>query len=871
MRDSYRGSGESVSLNGFLQNGEGGLKSLVLFAQLLRKQTIRNLAQINLGLLLCLVYNTLNPEMKFPRAIPVAVSFLIVALYSAESLASSTAPKKAKAKPTAAKETVNMTAVDALIADQVANDSITGAVLLVGHDGHVVHQKAFGYRALSPRRDPMTLDSVFDLASLTKVVATTPSVMRLVQYGQLRLDDPVAKYIPEFAANGKDTINVRQLLTHYSGLKPDLDLSINWSGKETAFQMANNEKLQVPQGAQFIYSDINFIVLQELVEHISGMTLDKYAEAHVFGPLGMTHTRFLPPLAWRPRIAETLGIGNHQMLRGVVQDPPAQRMGGVAGHAGLFSTAGDLALYAQALIDRKKILAPDLIEKMTTPQQPPNAVEVRGLGWDIDSPFSSNRGVLLPVGSFGHTGYTGTSLWIDPYTNTYIILLTNSVRPRQSALPVVSLRSRVATAVAAALNLDVTSPSSEKFLSITGYSETAAAARRIGSRNGHVLTGIDVLEQDNFAQLQPATPTPDHVPTFGLLTNQTGIDGKGNRTIDALAAAPGIKLAAIFSPEHGIFGTLDILNVGNSLDSVTGIPIYSIYGGSNAKKRPPMDVLKSLDAVLIDMQDAGARFYTYETTVGYMLEAAAEANVEVIVLDRPNPVTGSMVQGPISQSDMENYNNYYPVPVRHGMTLGELAQFYNGERKIGARLRVIPMQGWLRGDWFDSTGIVWVNPSPNLRSVNEAALYPGVAIIEGTNVSVGRGTDTPFEVVGAPWIKPREFADYLNSRLIAGVRFVPITFTPTGAAYTGQVCGGVNLIVTDRNVLDSPQMGIELASALRKLYPDNWKLNPISGLLVNQRVFDALSAGDDPRDIAQAWQDDLDKFREIRSRYLIYR
>ena len=844
---------------------------MVLFAQFLRKQSVRNLAQINLGLLLCLVYNTLNPEMKFPRAIPVAVSFLIVALYGAESLASSTAPKKAKAKPTAAKETVNMTAVDALIGDQVANDSITGAVLLVGHDGHVVHQKAFGYRALSPRRDPMTLDSVFDLASLTKVVATTPSVMRLIQYGQLRLDDPVAKYIPEFAANGKDTINVRQLLTHYSGLKPDLDLSINWSGKETAFQMANNEKLQAPQGAQFIYSDINFIVLQELVEHISGMTLDKYAEAHVFGPLGMGHTRFLPPSAWRPRIAETLGIGNRQVLRGVVQDPPAQRMGGVAGHAGLFSTAGDLALYAQALIDRKKILAPDLIEKMTTPQQPPNAVEVRGLGWDIDSPFSSNRGVLLPVGSFGHTGYTGTSIWIDPYTNTYIILLTNSVRPRQSALPVVSLRSRVSTAVAAALNLDVTSPSSEKFLSITGYNELAAAAHRIGARNGHVLTGIDVLEQDNFAQLQPATPTPDHVPTFGLLTNQTGIDGKGNRTIDALATAPGIKLAAIFSPEHGIFGTLDILNVGNSVDSVTGIPIYSIYGGTNAKKRPPMDVLKSLDAVLIDMQDAGARFYTYETTVGYMLEAAAEANVEVIVLDRPNPVTGSMVQGPISQSDMENYNNYYPVPVRHGMTLGELAQFYNGERKIGARLRVIPMQGWLRGDWFDSTGIVWVNPSPNLRSVNEAALYPGVAIIEGTNVSVGRGTDTPFEVVGAPWIKPREFADYLNSRLIAGVRFVPITFTPTGAAYTGQVCGGVNLIVTDRNVLDSPQMGIELASALRKLYPDNWKLNPISGLLVNQRVFDALSAGDDPRNIAQAWQDDLDKFREIRSRYLIYR
>ncbi|HLW54165.1 MAG TPA: exo-beta-N-acetylmuramidase NamZ domain-containing protein [Candidatus Angelobacter sp.] len=764
-----------------------------------------------------------------------------------------------------------MPVVDALIQEQINSEVITGAVLAVGHDGHLVHQKAFGYRAVSPRREPMTLDTVFDLASLTKVVATAPSVMRLVQYGQVRLEDPVARLIPEFAANGKDTINIRQLLTHFSGLKPDLDLSVPWEGREAAFHMANNEKLQAPQGSQFVYSDINFIVLGELVERLSGMTLDKYADAHIFEPLGMKHTRFVPPAAWRAKIAETLGINSHQLLRGTVQDPTAQRMGGVAGDAGVFSTAGDLALYAQALIDRKRILAPDIIEKMTTPQQPPSAVEVRGLGWDIDSPFSSNRGALLPVGSFGHTGFTGTSMWIDPYTNTYIILLTNSVHQRSGPLPMVSLRSRVATAVAAALNLDVTSPSTEKFLSITGYSELAAAGHHLGSRNGHVLTGIDVLEQASFAALQPQTPTPDHVPTFGLLTNQTGIDGKGNRTIDALAAAPGIKLAAIFSPEHGIFGTLDTLKVDNGVDTVTGIPIYSIYGGTDAKKRPPMDVLKTLDAVLIDMQDAGARFYTYETTVGYMLEAAAEANVEIIVLDRPDPVTGSVVQGPLSDPDKENFNNYYPVPVRHGMTLGELAQFFNGEKKIGARLRVIPMQGWLRGDWFDSTGIVWVNPSPNLRSVNEAALYPGVAMIEGANVSVGRGTDTPFEVVGAPWIKPREFADYLNSRLIAGVRFVPVTFTPTSAAYSGQVCGGVNLIVTDRNLLDSPEMGVELAAALKKLYPDNWKLKFIAGLLANQRIFDAISNGDDPRNIAQSWQEDLNKFRETRSRYLLYR
>ncbi len=828
--------------------------------------------------------------MKLLRTILSLVLVIVVLVFSMTSLGATAAARrkpKPKPKPAAPQETVNFSAVDALVQGQVADDGITGAVLVVGHAGHVVHQKAFGLRATSPRSEPMTMDTVFDLASLTKVVATTPSVMRLVQYGQVRIDDPVSRYIPEFAASGKDGVTVRQLLTHFSGLRPDLDLTVPWEGRETAFAMANEEKLQSPQGAQFVYSDINFIVLGEMVQRVSGMTLDKYADAHIFQPLGMKHTRFLPPAAWKSKIAETLAIGNRQLLRGTVQDPPAQRMGGIAGHAGLFSTAGDLALYAQALIDRKKILAPDIIEKMTTPQQPPNAVEVRGLGWDIDSPFSSNRGALLPVGSFGHTGYTGTSMWIDPYTNTYIILLTNSVRPRPASVPVVSLRARVATAVASALNLDVSSPSSQKFLSITGYSEMASAAHRMGTRNGHVLTGIDVLEQDNFAELRlmptddkgqpasgtpaPGTPAPEHVFTIGLVTNQTGIDAKGNRTIDALAAAPGIKLAAIFSPEHGIFGNVDTTKIDNAIDSVTGVPIYSLYGGTDDKRHPPLDVLKTLDAVLVDIQDAGARFYTYETTLGFLLESAAQANTEVIVLDRPDPVTGSLVQGPVSEPSLQSFTNYHPVPVRHGMTMGELAQMFNTERKIGTRVRVVPMQGWLRGDWFDSTGIVWVNPSPNLRSVNEAVLYPGVALIEGTDISVGRGTDTPFELVGAPWIKPRVLADYLNARLIAGVRFVPVTFTPTSANYAGQLCGGVNVIVTDRNLLDAPQMGVELAAALLKLYPDHWKADNMLGSLGNRQTFEALARGDDPRTIAQSWQDDLQKFRELRAKYLLYK
>jgi uncharacterized protein YbbC (DUF1343 family) len=358
------------------------------------------------------------------------------------------------------------------------------------------------------------------------------------------------------------------------------------------------------------------------------------------------------------------------------------------------------------------------------------------------------------------------------------------------------------------------------------------------------------------------------------LTNQTGVDLDGRRTIDVLAAAhilnPGVSLDAIFSPEHGVTGSLDTTDIHNSKDAATGISVSSVYGATDAARRPAADVMKSLDAVVIDIQDAGTRFYTYETTLGYFLEAAAGAGVEVIVLDRPDPITGSFVQGPVADAGHESFTNYWTLPVRHGMTLGELAKMFNEERKINAKLTVVPMEGWQRGDWFDSTGLAWVNPSPNLRSVTEAALYPGVALIEGTNVSVGRGTDTPFELVGAPWIKSRELAAYLNGRGIAGVRFVPVTLTPAASVYNGLKCEGVNIVVTERNALDAPELGIELAAALKKLYPADFKMERMAELLVNQAAFEGLVAGNDPRRIAQDWQEGLEKFSVVRKKYLIY-
>ncbi len=771
--------------------------------------------------------------------------------------------------------------LDAIVQDAIRDGQVPGAVLLVWHNGQVVYRKAFGDRSLEPRREPMTVDTIFDLASLTKVVATTTAVMQLLERGKVRLNDPVEKYIPEFAQNDKDDITVRELLTHHSGLPEDLDLTQPWEGRETAFRMAFAEKTIFPPGSKFLYSDINFITLGALVERVTGNTLDAYCAKNIFVPLQMTQTRYLPLAAWRPRIAPTQYDENDKMLRGVVHDPTARRMGGVAGHAGLFSTADDLSKFAQALLNGSRILSPLTVEKMTTPQQPPTSQVLRGLGWDIDSPFSSNRGDLLPVGSFGHTGFTGTSLWIDPTTRTYIILLTNAVHPRGKG-SAVALRSKIATAVAAALPLSASEQEEMRWKSITGYNETQTVARRLAGRNGAVRTGIDVLEAHNFEEIRgpkdndsggknPSDTTPATKRKIGLLTNQTGVDSLGRRTIDVLAQAPGISLDAIFSPEHGVTGTLDTTNVGNSRDAATDIPVYSVYGATDAARRPSLDVLKNLDAIVVDVQDAGVRFYTYESTLGYFLEAAAKAGIEIIVLDRPNPITGSFVQGPISDPGHESFVNYFPLPVRHGMTMGELAKMINAERGLNAKLTVVPMEGWMRGDWYDSTSLAWVNPSPNLRSVTEATLYPGVALVEGTNVSVGRGTETPFELLGAPWIKGRELAQYLNARNISGVRFVPLRFTPTASNYENQKCEGVNIILLDRNALDSPELGMELASALHKLYPEQFHMEKMRDILVNQSVSDALSRGEDPRRIAEDWREPLEKFEQLRQKYLIYK
>jgi uncharacterized protein YbbC (DUF1343 family)/CubicO group peptidase (beta-lactamase class C family) len=766
----------------------------------------------------------------------------------------------------AAAQQPGLGAIDSLMEQAVAKGNIPGGVVLIGHNGKVVYRKAFGSRSLEPAREAMTTDTIFDLASLTKCIATTTSVMQLISEGRVRLNDPVGAYLPEFKQNGKADITVRELLTHFSGLPEDLDLKASWQGRDAAFAMAMQSKPKYQPGTRFLYSDINFETLGFIVEKVTGKTLAEYASENVFAPLGMNETRFVPPAAWTPRIAPTQYDEEGKMLRGVVHDPTARRMGGVAGHAGLFSTADDLAKYAQALLSGDKILSRLAVEKMSTPQQPATAASLRGLGWDIDSPFASNRGELLPVGSFGHTGFTGTSLWIDPVTDTYIIILTNAVHPNGHG-SVVSLRAHIATAVVGALDLTVDESEKLRLARITGYNESLMAERRIRERNGEVKAGIDVLEAHGFRELHLDV---NHPVRIGLVTNQTAVDVHGERTADVLARVPGLKLAAIFSPEHGVAGVLDTTQIGNSTDAATGAPVYSVYGGTDEKRRPTAEELAGVDALVYDIQDVGVRFYTYETTLGYFLEAAAKTGKEIVVLDRPNPIGGEYLQGPIADAGRESFVSYWKTPVRHGMTAGELAGMFNSERTINAKLTVMKMEGWMRGDWYDSTGMAWINPSPNMRNLTEAVLYPGLGMIEGTNISVGRGTDTPFELLGAPWIAPTVLAQYLNVREIGGVRFVPLSFTPTASVYAGQKCGGVSVIVTDREALDAPELGLEIAAALQQLYPNEYKVAAVDGLMRSKATLDALTGGEDPRRIAEDWQDALESFKSLRAKYLLY-
>jgi len=755
-------------------------------------------------------------------------------------------------------------ALDATIDQAVNGGLIPGAVLVAGRDGTILHRKAYGQRSLTPAREPMTIDTIFDAASLTKVIATTSSVMKLFEEGKLRIADPVTAYLPEFQG-GKSDITIRDLMTHFSGLRPDLDLTPPWSGYETGIHRALIDKPAGPPGVRFVYSDINFELMGEMVRRLSGKPLDQYAHEKIFEPLGMRETMFNPPASKRARIAPTeIDPATGAPFRGVVHDPTARYMGGVAGHAGLFTTATDLSKFAEMMIGSGqgageragvRIFSPLTVRKFTSPETPPDQPVLRGLGWDVDSSYSSNRGELFPIGSYGHTGFTGTSVWIDPSTRSYVILLTNVVHP-QRGKSLSALRSRVATIFAAAIGVEAPG------VSVVGYNETLSGAgvRRTIAPNHNVLTGLDVLEQEGFAQLKGKR--------VGLITNQTGIDRQGRRNMDAMIAA-GVKLTTLFSPEHGIDGKVDRPDVADSKDAASGLPVWSLH--YNGRYRMTPEMLRGVDTLVYDIQDAGARFYTYSCTMLYAVEEAGKTHIPIYILDRPNPITGVHVEGPLLDDNLQSFVGCYAMPIRHGLTLGELATMANTERGLRAELHIIKMKDWSRGDWFDSTGLAWTDPSPNMRSLNAETLYDGLAMLEASrNYSVGRGTDSPFEQIGADWIHGVELAQFLNARSIPGVRVYPTRFQPDSSNFKGKSIEGVRFVILNRELFSSVRLGLEVAYALQKLYPGKIDFEACRFLIGNRKVIDAMKNAEDPRTIEQGLEESVRLFVDRRRAFLLY-
>ncbi|MEO1863936.1 MAG: exo-beta-N-acetylmuramidase NamZ domain-containing protein, partial [Verrucomicrobiia bacterium] len=483
-------------------------------------------------------------------------------------------------------------------------------------------------------------------------------------------------------------------------------------------------------------------------------------------------------------------------------------------------------------LNGRRIFKSETVQLMTSVHTPKGMKAKRGLGWDIDSPYSSPRGNHFKIGGYGHTGWTGGSLWIDPATRTIVILMTSRTHPDGKG-NVIALRREVATLAAEALR----------------------GGAFGGSNAPGVLNGADVLRQRKGILPKGAK--------VGLVTNHTGHDRNRRSTLDFLRTSNEVELTVLFSPEHGLYGKLDE-KISDGTDAKSGLKVYSLYGKN---RKPAPDQLAGLDALIFDIQDIGCRFYTYISTMGLAMEAASEAGVKFIVLDRVNPI-GTTVAGPVRLGPSQ-FIAYHDIPVQHGMTAGELARMINAERDLGVELQIVKIEGWKRSQWFDATGQPWTNPSPNMRNLTQALLYPGVGLLE-TAMSVGRGTDTPFEVIGAPYIDDVKLANRLNALGQAGVRFVPIRFTPGASIHADEPCGGVNIIITDRRNLRAVPLGIDIARVLHELYPKKFPLAKVGRLLCHPPTLEALGQGNTLAQIEALWKTDLANFTPRRAKHLLY-
>ncbi len=726
---------------------------------------------------------------------------------------------------------------------------LPGAIVGLWHDGKWVLREKFGHRAIEPQKEEMTFDTVFDMASITKPVATATSAMMLVQDGKLDLNARVCDYLKDFTGDGREELRVWHLLTHTGGLIPDNALADYQSGKDEAWRRLMRSNIRSTPGTKFAYSDVSFLLLGKVVETISGQSLKEFSAQRVFQPLGMRDSGYVPSKELIPRIAPT-EARDGQMLRGEVHDPRAALLDGIAGHAGLFSTLDDIALYAQMMLRNgrlpaqtgasdKVFMRPEIVWTMTRPFTIENKEGFgpvsRTRGWDHHSPYSYNGGKELSTAAFGHGGFTGTVLWIDPDQNLFFVFLSNRLHPDGKG-NVNQLAGKIAT-------LAVSQLKSEK---------------KSDSVSTHVESGIDVLNARSFRDLAGKR--------VGLVTNQTGIDRAGNTTLSLLSSSPNVKLVALFSPEHGIEGKLDVNKIGDSRNDKLNVPIYSLYGDT---RKPKPEHLAEVDVLVYDIQDIGTRFYTYIATMKNCLEACAEQHKQFMILDRPNPI-GARVAGPMRDPDRSTFVACHWLPVQHGMTVGELALMFQREGKLDLQLTVIPVRGWQHSDLFYETGLSWINPSPNMRTLEAAMLYPGVGLLEMTNISVGRGTDRPFQWIGAPWMDGIRLAQWLNDQQLPGVRAIARKITPDSSKHANVECSGVQFVITDVEKFDALQLSFALTRGLYTLHKDKWESEKLDVLLVNKAMSERMGSGASYEDTKEMLDGDLEKFKQRRREFLLY-
>ena len=726
-----------------------------------------------------------------------------------------------------ARREARLQAIDALVEQAIARGELPGCVISIGTHAGDLYTRAFGERT---RGEPMTLDTLFDLASLTKPMVTTSSIAVLVERGALRLDQPASALLTELATPDKRRITVRQLLLHTSGLPGVGPLSQMEAGSAAARERIAAMPLASAPGRAFQYSDLGYILLGELIAKLSGEPLDKFAQRALFLPLHMQDTHYFVARAEIARSAPT-ELRDDAGIRGVVDDPRAYRLGGVAGNAGLFSTASDVARFARMLLrggelDGARVLSERSVAEMLRVVHA-GSVE-RTNGWDVQSSYSLGRGSLLSRSAFGHGGYTGTSLWIDPQHDLYVVVLSNRVHVGAHGT-LHPLASSVA--------------------------DLAVRALQAPSEQGQRV-GIDVLHDEAYARLRGRKVV--------LLTHEAARDRAGATTLERIASAPQVSLLSVLTPEHGLSGQHEG-KVGDQ--RYRGLRVFSLFGKT---KRPSPQMFEGADMVVIDLVDVGTRFYTYMATALATIEVAGELDLPVLLLDRPNPIDGEHVEGPISEPAFASFVNYHPLPLRHGMTAGELARFLIAARGLKTRLSVVRVEGWARARFFAAPKASWFPPSPNLGTPEQALLYPATGLIEGTNLSVGRGTSRAFRVIGAPFLDGNKVAGALQIDELAGVRVVPIRFRPTVGPYAGKSVPGIELTIVDPARFSAARTGLGLIRVLRSLYVPAWDTTRLALMVANRQTLDGIGRGLSTLEIEAGWQTDLARFREQRSRVLLY-